>query len=113
MHALLDPFDQGQLPLQSVELPCAEGEEAQAHQQGAGGGEPPGRGRTGRWREGARGGHHGACLIISVIMPGIMLWFMWYMTQIEPDNMITTSIRVNSMASIDQPCSTLEFMCRK
>ena len=44
---------------------------------------------------------------------GIMLVFMWYMTQIEPASMITTTITVKTRASMDQPPSTLAFMCRK
>ena len=46
-------------------------------------------------------------------VPGIMFWFIWYMTHSEPVSAITTTISVNISAISVQPFSDLEFMCRK
>jgi hypothetical protein len=44
---------------------------------------------------------------------GIMLVFMWYMTQSEPASVMTTSTIVKISASMFQPLSDLASMCRK
>jgi hypothetical protein len=44
---------------------------------------------------------------------GIMFWSMWYMTHIEPTNVTTTSVRVNTRAMKVHPPSDFVFMCRK
>ena len=46
-------------------------------------------------------------------MPGIMLWFRWYITHNEPLSVITTSTTVKISASMVQPFSDFAFMCRK
>jgi hypothetical protein len=50
---------------------------------------------------------------ISCADIGIMLVFKWYITQIEPLSVITTSTMVKISANMDHPPSTLVFMCRK
>jgi hypothetical protein len=37
----------------------------------------------------------------------------WYITQIDPDSAMASTMSVNSSAIIDQPPSTLGPMCRK
>ncbi|MNW14505.1 hypothetical protein D3C71_2127450 [compost metagenome] len=44
---------------------------------------------------------------------GIMLAFMWNITQSVPDSAITTKITVKIVDSSVQPASTLLLMCRK
>jgi hypothetical protein len=44
---------------------------------------------------------------------GIMLVFRWYITHSEPDRAMTTTMIVKIRASMVQPPSDLEFMCRK
>jgi len=59
--------------------------------------------------------HGGGPLHLRHVAPdmGIMLLFMWYMTQIVPDRVMTTSTTVKIIASMVQPPSDLEFMWRK
>ena len=49
----------------------------------------------------------------SLLVCGIMLAFMWYMTQIEPVSTMNSRMTVNSIAIMFQPPSDFEFMCRK
>ena len=44
---------------------------------------------------------------------GIILVFRWYMTQSEPERVMTTRTIVKISASMVQPPSEREFMCRK
>jgi len=49
----------------------------------------------------------------SLPMLGIMLAFMWYMTQIEPVSTMNSRMAVRIRAIMFQPPSDFEFMCRK
>ena len=114
MDALLDLCDERIFPLQALDLPGAEGDKNDAQQRRAKHNRPPRPRRTGHGRACALLRVHGLSWCIAAsIMLGIMLWFMLYITQIEPLSMMTTTITVNIMANIDQPPSILVFMCRK
>ncbi len=47
------------------------------------------------------------------IEAGIILWFIWYMTHIEPLSVITSSMVVKSSANNVHPPSDFVFMWRK
>lgn len=119
MHALLDAGDEIELPGPALDLPGAEREEAGKGKGRTDRQSHPGRraslaaGRcvvvgAGVWRRGRQGMFFMSCTDI-----GIMLAFMWYMTQSDPASVMTTSTIVKISASMFQPLSDLASMCRK
>ncbi len=100
MHALVDPFNEIELPSPALDLPSPERDESCKKKNCNGGGSRP--------RSTPQG-----MFFISCADIGIMLWFRWNITQIEPVNVMTTRINVKASAVIDQPPSTFVFMCRK
>ena len=117
MHARIDLGDQVQLPDPPLELPDAEGDETRGGQRE----KPQQQHRAERLARPAPlgrrlrrvGGVQGAALMAASTWPGIMLVSRWYMTHRVPTSEITTMIRVKITASMTQPPSDLEFMCRK
>lgn len=119
MGPLFHLRDQVLLPGQAVHLPGTEG--AQPREQ--------------RDRNHAQDGQGGCAAGIAGVSPecvesllppsrqgifrmswtdmGIMLEFKWYMIQMDPLSVITTSTSVNINANMFQPLSDLVSMCRK
>lgn len=119
MHALLDAGNEIELPGPALDLPGAEREEAGKGQGRADRQSHPGRraARAAGWRAVAgagvwRRGRQGMFFMSCTDM-GIMLAFMWYMTQSDPASVMTTSTIVKISASMFQPLSDLASMCRK
>lgn len=119
MNARIDAFNQVQFPLQAKHLPgpqnCKQHEQQQGQHrhQASHEGRAPWRGLILR-RQGRRllrVHHHRQVMseVFSAPMPGIMLVFMWCMTQIEPDITMTSRTSVNTSAIMFQPPSAFEF----
>jgi len=114
VHALRHALDEIELPGAAFDLPGAQCDEAGEQQQ-----------RHDAQRDPQRHGARAAlrCRVVALRTAqgmffmswiiGIMLWLRWYITHNEPASVITTSTSVKIRASIDQPPSTLVFMCRK
>ncbi len=119
VHALFDAGDEIELPGPALDLPVAERHEAGKGKRRADHEDHPcGRGALAAghcvagvavWRRGRRQG----MFFMSCTDIGIMLAFMWYMTQSEPASVMTTSTMVKISASMFHPLSDLASMCRK
>jgi len=87
MDPRLDAGDEIPLPGQALDLPDAERSEQQC----------PENAECKQTAPLAPARRHGAGLTVgSPIMPGIMFAFRWYMIQIEPAMVITSSTAVNT-----------------
>ena len=96
-HHAVDPVDQFEFPGTALQLPGTERGKAGKQEN-----------RANRQRQAPQG-----MFFMSWVDIGIMFWLRWYMTQIEPLSVMTTSTSVKISASIDQPPSAFPFMCRK
>lgn len=113
VRPLVDAGDQLMFPVHAKQLPGPERQEYGTGERDPGGPEKA-RPRGG----GARFTQGMSCICCTEELPagpmdGIILWFRWYMTQIEPISTIATSTMVKISASKVQPPSEREFMCRK
>src|SRR5689334_7673472 len=113
MNALLDTFDQRELPLAALDLPGA-----QRDQDGEGNEredrEPQRRARSLQAARRVRSVSHGVAHFIPLIWwIGIMLLLRWCITHSDPDSAITTMTMVKISAIMVQPFSEAVFMCRK
>ncbi len=98
VNPLIDAFDEVELPCPALDLPGAERDEARKKQH--------------RAKRECQPSCHGM-FFMSWADGGIMLVLRWYITQIDPLKVMTTSTSVKTSASNDQPPSILVFMCRK